>query len=114
MHLARRLPACRPLGPRGSWCSWTPTARLDNCAASAKPFRTLLKLQNNTDPDVDLWVQDADLQGNHLHVFAHQFFNNAMLDGMCHILVDHPDTYNLPNLAAQKASGARPFMKIKR
>src|SRR6266404_4847710 len=81
-------------------------------AASAKPFRTLLKLQNNTDPEVDLWVQDADLQGNHLHVFAHQFFNNAMLDGMCHLMVDHPDTYNLPNLAAQKASGARPFMKL--
>jgi hypothetical protein len=81
-------------------------------AASAKPFRTLLKLQNNTDPDVDLWVQDCDLQGNHLHVFAHQFFNNAMLDGMCHLLVDHPDTYNMPNLAAQKASGARPFMKM--
>lgn len=80
-------------------------------AASAKPFRTLLKVLNG-DPDLDLWVKDADLQGNHLHLFAHSFFNNAMLDGMCHILVDHPDTYNLPNLAAQKAAGARPFMKL--
>ena len=61
-------------------------------AASAKPFRTLLKVINNTDPDVDAWVQDIDLQGTHLHVFAHQFFNNAMLDGMCHMLIDHPDT----------------------
>lgn len=81
-------------------------------AASAKPFRTLLKLVDNTDQELDQWVQDIDLQGNHLHVFAHQFFNNAMLDGMCHILVDHPDTADLPNLAAQKASGARPFMKL--
>jgi len=80
-------------------------------AASAKPFRTLIKLQN-TDPDLDLWMQDIDLQGSHLHIFAHQLFNNAMLDGMCHMLVDHPDTYNLPNLAAQKAAGARPFMKL--
>jgi hypothetical protein len=80
-------------------------------AASAKPFRTLLKLQN-TDPDLDLWAQDIDMQGNHLHVFAHKFFNNAMLDGMSHILIDHPDTYNMPNLAAQQASGARPFMKL--
>lgn len=80
-------------------------------AASAKPFRTLLKVLNS-DPDLDMWVNDIDLQGNHLHVFAHTFFNNAMLDGMCHILVDHPDTYNLPNLAAQKAAGARPFMKL--
>lgn len=79
-------------------------------AASAKPFRTLLKVINS-DPDLDLWVQDIDLQGNHLHVFAHQFFNNALLDGMCHFLVDHPDTYNMKSLADQKASGARPFMK---
>ncbi|WP_084518604.1 DUF4055 domain-containing protein [Bradyrhizobium sp. th.b2] len=81
-------------------------------AASAKPFRTLLKLVNNKDQNLDAWVQDVDLQGNHLHVFAHQFFNNALLDGMCHILVDHPDTYNMKSLAAQKASGARPFMKM--
>jgi len=81
-------------------------------AASAKPFRTLLKIVDNTDPDLDQWIQDIDLQGSHLHVFAHQFFNNAMLDGMCHILVDHPDTYNMKSLADQKASGARPFMKM--
>ncbi|MCA1379401.1 DUF4055 domain-containing protein [Bradyrhizobium sp. BRP05] len=80
-------------------------------AASAKPFRTLLKVING-DPDLDMWVQDIDLQGNHLHVFAHTFFNNAMLDGMCHFLVDHPDTYNMKSLADQKASGARPFMKM--
>jgi hypothetical protein len=81
-------------------------------AASAKPFRTLLKVVNNTDPDLDLWTQDIDLQGNHLHVFAHQLFNNAMLDGMAHVLIDHPSTFNMPNLAAQKASGARPFFKL--
>ncbi len=80
-------------------------------AASAKPFRTLLKVIHS-DPNLDLWVQDIDLIGTHLHVFAHQFFNNAMLDGMCHILVDHPDTYNMKSLADQKASGARPFMKM--
>jgi Domain of unknown function (DUF4055) len=82
-------------------------------AASAKPFRTLLKvLDPSNDPDLAMWVQDADLLGNHLHVFAHQLFNNAMLDGMAHVLIDHPSTYNMPNLAAQKASGARPFFKL--
>ncbi|MGX1363995.1 DUF4055 domain-containing protein [Bradyrhizobium elkanii] len=80
-------------------------------AASAKPFRTLLKVQNG-DPDLDLWTQDIDLQGNHLHIFGHQYFNNSMLDGMCHLLVDHPDTYNMKSLADQKASGVRPFMKM--
>jgi hypothetical protein len=82
-------------------------------AASAKPFRTLLQVKNNTDPDLDLWVQDADLLGNHLHIFAHQFFNNALIDGVCHIMVDHPTTENLPNLAVQQNStGIRPFMKL--
>jgi hypothetical protein len=80
-------------------------------AASAKPFKTLMKFENNTDPDLDLWVQDIDLQGNHLHIFAHQFFNDALLAGQSHILVDHPSTVNLPNLGAQKAAGVRPFMK---
>jgi hypothetical protein len=80
-------------------------------AASAKPFRTMLTLQNS-DPDLDLWVKDIDLQGNHLHVFGHNFFNNAFLDSMGHILVDHPDTMDMPSLGAQKASGVRPFMKM--
>ncbi|WP_439357796.1 DUF4055 domain-containing protein [Bradyrhizobium sp. DASA03007] len=82
-------------------------------AASAKPFRTMLKVVDpGNDQDLPLWIQDIDLQGNHLHVFAHQLFNNAMLDGMAHVLIDHPSTFNMPNLAAQKASGARPFFKL--
>ena len=40
-------------------------------AASAKPFRTLLKVLNTRILDLDLWVKDTDLQGNHLHLFAH-------------------------------------------
>jgi hypothetical protein len=80
-------------------------------AASAKPFKSLLTL-SGSDPELDAWVQDIDLQGNHLHVFAHQFFNNALLDSMCHILVDHPDTIDMPNLQAQRASGARPYLKL--
>jgi hypothetical protein len=80
-------------------------------AASAKPFRTMIGVQN-TDPDLDMWIEDIDLQGNHLHLFAHQLFNNGMLDGQCHILADHPDTYDLPNLQAQKAAGIRPYLKL--
>ncbi len=80
-------------------------------AASAKPFRTLMKL-SNTDPDLDLWTKDIDMQGNHIHIFSHMLFNNAMLDGYCGVLVDHPTTTNFANLAEQKASGARPFFKM--
>lgn len=80
-------------------------------AASAKPFKTLVGLLNNTDPNLDLWVKDADLQGNHLHLFAHRFFNEAMLVGQSHVLVDFPTTQNLPNLGAQNAAGVRPYLK---
>jgi hypothetical protein len=80
-------------------------------AASAKPFRTLLKL-NNADPELELWSQDIDMQGNHMHIFGHQLFNNALIDGMAHILVDHPSTANMKNLGEQRASGARPFFKL--
>jgi hypothetical protein len=80
-------------------------------AASAKPFRSLIKV-TNTDPELDLWINDIDLQGNHLHVFGHRFFNEAVLTGMAHILVDHPDTSQMANLAVQKAANARPFMKL--
>ena len=81
-------------------------------ASSAKPFRTLAKISGNTDADLDLWIKDIDLQGNHLHIIGHQFFNNAMLDGQCHLLADFPDTSNFPSLGAQKAANARPFLKL--
>lgn len=80
-------------------------------AASAKPFKSLTQI-TGSDPDLDAWIQDIDLRGNHLHIFAHQFFNNAILDSMCHILVDHPDTIDMPNLKAQRDSGARPYFKL--
>ncbi|TXM68187.1 DUF4055 domain-containing protein [Methylobacterium sp. WL120] len=80
-------------------------------AASAKPFKTVLTL-SNSDPDLDLLLKNCDLMGNHMHIFGHTWFNDAMLIGQSHILVDHPTTMNLPNLGAQKAAGVRPFFKM--
>lgn len=80
-------------------------------AASAKPFRTQIKL-TNADPNLELWAQDIDLAGNHLHLFAHRFFNDAILDGQAHFLVDHPDTSQFASLAQQKAANVRPFWKM--
>lgn len=79
-------------------------------AASAKPFKSLVKLRN-ADPDLDILTKDVDLRGNHLHIFAHRVFNDALLVGQSHILVDHPTTTSMPNLAVQKAAGVRPFFK---
>lgn len=80
-------------------------------AASAKPFKNLLTIKD-ADQDLHEMIWDADLRGNHLHLIGHKFFNEAVLNGMCHILVDHPTTSNLPSLAAQKKLAVRPFMQI--
>lgn len=80
-------------------------------ASSAKPFKTLVTLTNST-PDLDILLKNVDLMGNHMHLFGHTWFNDAMLIGQSHILVDHPTTMNLPNLGAQKAAGVRPFFKM--
>lgn len=79
-------------------------------STSAKPFATLVEY-GTEDPELSEWQQDIDLRGNHLHAFAHAYFDEAILLGMAHILVDHPSTVNMPNLAAQRESGVRPFFK---
>lgn len=81
-------------------------------AASAKPFASMVRVTNNTDPNLDLWIEDIDLQGTHLHILGHRFFNEAMLIGQCHILVDHPDTTIFQNLGEQIAANARPYWKL--
>lgn len=79
-------------------------------AASAKPFSTLVKVTNG-DPDLEEMIKNIDLRGNHLHLFMHRFFNDALTVGQSHILVDHPDTVDMPSLAVQRESGARPYFK---
>lgn len=79
-------------------------------AASAKPFKNLLQVKNG-DPELDLWIRDIDLMGNHLHIFGHRMFNNGLRHGLSHFLVDHPSTYNMPNLAAQQAAMVRPYFR---
>lgn len=80
-------------------------------SASAKPFKNLITL-NGADREFESWVEDIDLGGHHLHIVAHQFFNEAVLLSRGHILVDHPTTSKLPNLAVQRAMKVRPFMRL--
>lgn len=82
-------------------------------SASAKPFKNLLTL-NGADDEFNGWMRDADLEGHHLHLVAHRFFNEAVLLSRAHILVDHPSTTKLPNLAVQRAMKVRPFMRAVR
>lgn len=79
-------------------------------SASAKPFKNLIKL-NGADDEFAGWMNDIDLEGHHLHIIAHQFFNEAVLLSRSHLLVDHPTTSKLPNLAVQRAMKVRPFIR---
>lgn len=80
-------------------------------AASAKPFRNLVRLRDASD-ELEKWSWNADGCGHHLHIVGHKFFNEAVLVGVSHILVDHPTTTNLPNLRAQREFNAQPFLRL--
>ncbi|BCM87735.1 DUF4055 domain-containing protein [Methylobacterium indicum] len=78
--------------------------------ASAKPFTNMIGL-NGANEKLTGWMEDADLQGNHLHLVAREFFDEAILTGLSHLIVDYPTTEGLANYAVQKASKIRPFMR---
>ena len=55
------------------------------------------------------WVENIDLCGNHLDVFARQVFTAAMRDGLTHILVDSTGQGAAKTVAEEKAAGVRPY-----
>lgn len=78
--------------------------------ASAKPFMNLLQLKDAPE-QVEDWMWNVDLEGHHLHLFAHDHFNRAVLSGLSHIFIDHPSTADLRSLAEQRSLNIRPFMR---
>lgn len=53
---------------------------------------------------------DANLCGDNLHRFARDVAQDALLDGVCYVLVDMPRVA-AANLAEQRQAGARPFFR---
>lgn len=54
-------------------------------------------------------MEDVDLMGRNLHVFAREVFADALIHGLSHILVDYPRIESGGTLADEQALGARPY-----
>lgn len=59
-------------------------------ALAGKPFSKPITIGDDTPARIKGWLEDADLQGRNLHVFASSVFNTAMGFGMSGILVEYP------------------------
>jgi hypothetical protein len=76
---------------------------------AGKPFAEPLTLGDTVPPAIAEWCEDIDLQGRDLQAFSHAAFQQALADGLTHILVEYPKTTPGATLADKKATGARPY-----
>jgi hypothetical protein len=82
---------------------------------AAKPFAEAV---THTDiaPEQAAWMDDIDLCGNNLTVFAHNVFTAGLKYGLTHVLVECPPTTDehgnllYPTKAAELAAGIRPYL----
>jgi hypothetical protein len=77
---------------------------------SGKPFVEPVRLEGYPSQVTDL-MDDIDLQGNNLTVFAQRAFSEMVAKGLVHILVDYTDV-EAETRADELAAGARPFLQI--
>ncbi len=67
-----------------------------------KVFARPLVLGADVPPRIAALMEDVDRQGRHLNVFARDVFEDALVAGLSHVLVDYP-------AAADNAEAARPY-----
>lgn len=82
---------------------------------AAKPFAEPVTF-TDIDPVPALWLDNIDLCGNNLSVFAHGLLTAGLKYGLTHILVENPTTTDkdgnllYPNRAAEISAGVRPYL----
>lgn len=59
---------------------------------------------------IDEVIPDVDLQGRNLHVFAREWFTQALCYGLSHCLVESPRADGVRTRADQSAAGLRPYL----
>ena len=79
---------------------------------AGKPFAKALTL-SDVDGRIESWCENVDLQGNSLHIFAADMFEESFY-GLAGILVEFPRVGPAPQgvrtVAAAEAAGLRPYM----
>lgn len=76
---------------------------------SAKPFSKPVTVGEDVPATVKPWLQDVDLEGRNLDVFAANLLEDAMGYGMAGILIDYPKNSGVKNLADERRLGLRPY-----
>lgn len=79
---------------------------------AGKPFSEPVRLGDDAPAQYETWMEDVDLQGNNLDVFARRWFRDGMAKGLSHVLVDMPrrEGTELRTLADDKAEAVRPYL----
>lgn len=80
---------------------------------SAMPFSKPLSYES-VGPDLEELLDDVDLKGNALHVFAAELFEDAVVAGLSYVFVDYPTGVTTPDgrkptLKDVKDAGVRPY-----
>lgn len=75
----------------------------------SKPFSRPVTC-SDMDADIEKMLDDVDLQGSSLSVFAHDVMCDAMAYGISGILVDYPSVDGAKTVAEEKTLGLRPYM----
>lgn len=82
---------------------------------SGKPFSEPIKLNDDVPAAIqERILDDVDLQGNNLDVFARQWFREGMAKALCHVLIDMPrpaprEDGQPRTLADDRREGLRPY-----
>ncbi|TFW15956.1 DUF4055 domain-containing protein [Duganella callida] len=82
---------------------------------AAKPFAEATTVRDIEEPG-KTWLENIDLCGNNVTVFAHKLLQAGLAYGLTHILVDMPTTVDkdgkalYPTKAAEQSAGVRPYL----
>ncbi len=77
---------------------------------SAKPFSKEVNLSETAPDWAKKYIEDVDSKGNHIHVFASDFFCAGVKDAISWVLVDYTNkTPANATQATEKAMGVRPY-----
>lgn len=80
---------------------------------ASRPFEKPTTLGENAPEPIIRFADDVDGCGNNLHTFARRFFEHAVADGLCLLLVDYPRVVDgLRTVADEKKAGARPYWAL--
>lgn len=76
---------------------------------TGKPFSKPITVGDDVPAQFLPWLEDIDLEGRNLDVFASDLLEMALGKGLCGILVDYPKAVGVKTLADERAQGLRPY-----